>query len=384
MSLQQGPNDSPPGGRTSAPKPAQRGRRRWLLLALGAAGIGATVVAAGALTGYAAGLDQRQAQRSTEQAAAVQEQFDLGVNDMLEGRFEQARQRFAYIVEVDPEYPGARELLGDALVALNQPTATQTATPTPTVNITPSATPDLGSYDGMLASAQAATSQGNYDAAMDLLITLIAEAPEYRRSEVNQLLYTTLRNRGLEKIWRGDQEQGIYDLTLASRLGALDSQAQSWRNSAAFYLFANSYFGLDWGLATQYFADLCGAGVWDACFKYARSAWEYADLLVTENEDPCAALGFYDASTFTRQDLAQPPTATEAAALCLTATAPAVTATPTLDLTTTATPTLGPSTTPTNTGTGAPSPTATSTATAGPTATPTPTATHTSTATPTP
>lgn len=383
MNSPQEPNASQPTGRPPAPKPAER-RRRWLLLALAAAAVGATIVGAGALTGYAAGLEARQAQRSAEQATALQEQFDLGVNDMLEGRFELARQRFSYIVEVEPEYPGARELLGDALVALNQPTATATATPTPTVDITPSATPDLGSFDGMLASAQAATGQGNYDAALDLLVTLIAEAPDYRRSEVNQLLYTTLRNRGLEKIWRGDQEQGIYDLTLASRLGALDSQAQSWRNSAAFYLFANSYFGLDWGLSTQYFADLCGAGVWDACFKYARSAWEYADLLVAQDENPCAALAYYEASIFTREDLAQAPTATEAAAMCLTATAPAVTATPTLDLTTTATPTLGPSFTPTNTVTGAPGPTNTPTVPPGPTATPTPTPTSTSTATPTP
>lgn len=359
----------------------KRRRRRQLLWGLAAAAGATLVVLLGVLTGYASGLERRQTQLGAEQAAALQEQFDLGVTDMLDGRFELARQRFAYIVAVDPDYPGARELLSDALVALDQPTATPTPTPLPTIDITPSATPDLASYDGMLAAAQAATSQGNYEAAMELLVTLIAEAPDYRRGEVNQLLYTTLRNRGLEKIWRGEQEQGIYDLTLAERLGGLDSQAQSWRSSAAFYLFANSYFGLDWALATQYFADLCGAGVWDACFKYARSAWEYADLLV-KDEDPCGAVAYYESSIFTREDLAQAPTATEAFNVCLTATAPATgTPTPTLDLTITVTATLGPSPTPTNTATGAPAPTLTPTPPAGPSATPTASFTPTSTAT---
>lgn len=367
----------------TARDPAQKRRRRGLLWVVAAAAAMLTIVSLGALTGYAAGLDQRTAQQDSEQATALQEQFDLGVADLLEGRFELARQRFAYIVAVDPEYPGARELLGDALVALNQPTVTPTPTATPTVDITPSATPDLASYDGMLSAAQAASGQGNYDAAMELLVGLIAEAPEYRRSEVNQLIHLTLTNRGLEKIWRGDQEPGIYDLTLAERLGALSSQAESWRRSAAFYLFANSYYGLDWALATRYFADICGAGVWDACFKYARSAWEYADLLV-KDEDPCAAVPYYESSIFTREDSELGPTATEAYDMCLTATAPAVTATATLDLTTTATPTDGPTPTPTLTPTLGPTATPTvSGASATPTATVTASSTPTPTATPT-
>jgi tetratricopeptide (TPR) repeat protein len=347
---------------------------------LGGIAFAVTIVGVGALTGYASGLDQRRSQQGAEQTTALKEQFDLGTADLLEGRYELARQRFAYIVAIEPDYPGAREFLGDALVALDQPTATVTPSPSPTIDITPSATPDLATYDGMLAGAQAASAQGDYDGAMDLLITLIAEAPDYRRGEVNQVLYNTLRNRGLEKIWRGDQEQGIYDLTLASRLAALDGQAQSWLNSAAFYLFANSYYGLDPALATQYLADVCAAGLWDACFKYARSAWEYADKLV-KDEDPCAAIPYYQDSITTREDAALGPTATEAYAICLTATAPAVTATATLDLTTTATPTLGPTATPT--ATGPPPPTGSATATGPPPPTATMTATATATSTPT-
>jgi hypothetical protein len=168
-------------------------------------------------------------------------------------------------------------------------------------------------------------------------------------------------------------------------VAALDSQAASWRRSAAYYLFANSYFGLDWALSTQYFAEICTAGVWDACFKYARSAWEYADQLF-KDEDPCAAVPQYEASLLTLEDAGKAPTATEAFDVCLTATAQSPTPTATLDLTTTATPTgtlTGPTFTPTVTPTGAPPATPTPTATLGDTPTPTATATPTTTDTPT-
>lgn len=333
------------------------------------------VLGSGALSGYSSGLDQRGSRESSEQSDAVQEQFDLGVQDLLEGRYELARQRFVYILEIDPGNTPARELLGEALIALDQPTPTPSFTPSPTLDISSTPTLDLGSLDGLFAAAQTAHAQADWDAAADILVTLIGEAPEFRRGEVDQLLFSTLRNRGLEKIWAGDQEQGIYDLTLAERLFPLDNQALSWRRSAAFYLFANSYYGLDWALATQHFSGICTAGTWDGCFKYANSAWEYGNKLM-EDEDPCAAEDQYNASLTTREDSSRAPTATEAYNICLTATAPAPTPTPspTLDLTITVTPTGtlgGPTLTPTFTPTLGPSLTPTETPT------PTPTATHT-------
>lgn len=353
--------------------------RRWLVWFAGIVLLGMTVLAGGALSGYAAGLSARDQRELGERGLVSQEQFDLGVQDLLEGRYELARQRFAYVLEIEPENTVARELLGEALIALDQPTPTPSLTPSPTLDISPTPTLDLNSMDGLFASAQAAHGQGDWDSAAEILVTLMAEAPDFRPAEVDQLLFSVLRNRGLEKIWAGDQEQGIYDLTLAERLFALDNQAASWRRSAAFYLFANSYFGLDWEKATQNFSQICTAGIWDGCYKYARSAWEYGKKLM-EAEDPCAAVVQYDASLRTRDDAGNAPTATEAFDICLTATAPAPTATitPTLDLTITVIPTAtvaGPTLTPTFTGTPGPTASPTETSTPTPTATPTPTET---------
>jgi tetratricopeptide (TPR) repeat protein len=342
------------------PEPEPDGSARgWVLWVVGIVLFAIIVLGVGGISGYASGLNERNSRSDSESSLIVQEQFDLGVLDLLEGRYELARQRFAYVIEIDPGNSAARELLGDALVALDQPTLAPTLTPSPTLNITPTPTLNLGSLDGLFAAAQTAHGSGDYDAAFEFLVTLIAEAPEFRRTEVDQLLFTVLRNRGLDKIWRGDQEQGIYDLTLAERISPLDSQASSWRNSAAFYLFANSYFGLDWALAAEYLSQICSAAIWDGCWKYSQAAWQYGNKLV-EADDPCGAVPQYDASLRTQEDDGKAPTATETFDVCLTATAPTPTPTPspTLDLTTTVTPSatiLGPTLTPTLTPTLGPS-----------------------------
>jgi hypothetical protein len=322
------------------------------------------VLLVSAVLGYNQGMEERQLAQNSQVDASLQEQFDLGVQDLLDGNYSIAQQRFEYILNQDPTYPGATELLGNALEAQNQPTLTASPAYTPTPELSPTATLDANSLDELFIGAQAALTRGDWNLVIEASILMIAQDEEYRRSEVNQLLYTALQNRGLEKIWAGDQEQGLYDLSLASKVAALSSQADSWRRSAEFYLFANSYFGLDWPLATQYFSQICTAGIWDACFKYARSAWSFADELI-EAEDPCAAVVQYDASLNTLPDGAKEPTATEAASRCLTATAPSPTTT------TTSTPTVG-TAFPTST------PTSTATLSVGPTSTPTPTPTETS------
>jgi hypothetical protein len=338
---------------------------------------GLIVLSVAGLAGYWTGLERRASAEASLSNQALKEQFDLGVQDLLAQRYELARQRFDYILSVDPNYPGVLELLEQARVALNQPTLTPSPIPSPTIDASPTPTLDLGNLDGLFAAAQAAQVNGDYDGVINALLALRDQDPNYRRQEADQLLYAALRGRGLQKIWNGDQEQGIYDLTLAQRLGPLDSQAQSWLNSAAFYLFANSYFGLDPALATQNFNQLCAAGIWDSCFKFARAAWEYADLLFEKEDDPCAAVDQYEASLNTYADAAREPTATEAAEVCMTATAPRPTATPTITLEATLfvteTPTLpGPSDTPSG-----PSPTPTETFTPSPTFTETPTETPT-------
>ncbi|OGO18818.1 MAG: hypothetical protein A2Z14_00335 [Chloroflexi bacterium RBG_16_48_8] len=337
----------------------------------------AIVLGAAVFTGYQSGLEQRELDTEEQETLALLDQFNLGVEDLTAGRYDLAKQRAEYILSVDPDNEAAIGLLDLAVKALNQPTLTPTPLVTPT-KTTPTATPDLSTVESHYEAAAAAVGRGDWTAAIDLFIDLRADHPEYRSEEVNQMLFTALRNRGFENILQGNHEQGIYDLSLAEKFAPLDNQAASWRRSAEFYLFANSYVGLDWSQAYRWFSDLCGAAIWDSCYKFALSARSYGDLLVA-TQDACNALLLYEQSLITLYDSNLVATATEAANLCLTATAATPTETPTLGGTETETPTAsatngGVVITPTLTPTPTPSP---------PGATLTPTATQTDTLTPT-
>lgn len=356
-----GPTEPIGTGAEPAPEP-RSGSVPWYLLG-GLLLAAVVVLGASAATGYMAGVEERRAEIATAQATGLEEQFDLGVIDLEEGRLEAAKQRFEHILSVDPNYPGARDLLTLAQQGLNEPTTTPSPTATQ-VTLTPTPTLDPGTLDGLLEAARAANQREAWTEAIEALLTLRRRDPDYRLDEANQLLYTALRNRGMGKIFRKELEQGIYDLRLAGLLGALDNQAQSWIRSASFYQYANSFIGLDWQEAVGNFANLCAAGIWDSCWKYAQSTMKYGDQLF-DDEQYCQAAQQYESSLTTRDNGALEPTATAAFELCLTATVTPDTPTPTPTGSTTVTPTSDLFTaTPTPTGSATPTITRTFTPTA--------------------
>jgi tetratricopeptide (TPR) repeat protein len=293
-----------------------------VVLALSAAGL---VLLGSGAAGYQAGVGFARQTQSAGSASVVQEQFDLGVADLLAGNYDLAAQRFEYVLQLDPAYPGAAELLEKSRVGLNQPSSTPGPTATP---VTPTPTLDVASLDVLFSQAQEAFVAQDWGRTLEALLLIRSKEASYRRDEANGMIAQALRNRGVARIQQGDIEQGIYDLALAQRFTALDDTAASWRNSGVFYLFANSYFGLDWGLAFSNFQSLCRAGLWDSCFKYARAAYEVGHLLLATGM-PCEASEQYAISLDVRDNPQLEPTATYAARQCQTLMAPTATRTAT-------------------------------------------------------
>jgi len=358
--------------------------RLWYL---GIPGLIVVVLAIATAAGYRNGLSAREITQAETMASAAQQQMDLGIEDLLAGNYELAIQRFEYVLTLDPYFPGAVEFLGQALSELDQPTPTAS----PIASLTPTPTPDFSSFEGMFSSAQDAFNREDWTTTIDILIRLRGEDPGYRLEEANRLLASSLRNRGMDHLFSTRLEQGIFDLTLAERFGPLDSQAASWRQSAAFFIYANSYFGLDWSLASEYFGQVCQANIWGGCTKYGLSAKEYASELA--EEDYCLSSYYFEQAFAYVIPGGAEPTATQVAILCATATAPTptLTATPTLGTVTatatfdfTPTPSHTPSLTPSPTDGPPPTETETPTSTSTVTSTLTPTATPTPTETPTP
>jgi tetratricopeptide (TPR) repeat protein len=274
-------------------EPRKRKRRVWIWW------LGLALVALVGITGfsvylgYQSGIQQRTSFEATQVSQALGEQYALGVQDLEAGRYEVARQRFEYVIELNPNYPGVTEKLAEVLLALNA-TATPTIVPTPTpVPLTP--TPDLRGEAELFAQAEDHLRNEAWTEAIDTLQTLRKKNPEYQAVQVDGMLYLALRNRGVRKIGLGDLEGGIYDLTLAEGFGPLDTEAVSWRTWARYYITGASFWEVDWAQAVYYFEQVApmtpnmhdGTG-WTAAQRYLEAVVEYAEWL-EDQKDWCNA-----------------------------------------------------------------------------------------------
>ncbi len=283
-------NEHTPSQTTSeeaAPK-ARRGFLRSIFIGLA---LLLSVAAVSAYAGYSNGMEQRQAAAATQTAADIQRQYELGLQDLEAKRYDLARQRFEFVLEQDPDYPGAVDNLTLAMLALNA-TATPTVVPTPT--LTP--TPDLRGEQELFAQAQSALQAEDWDTAIETLLTLRKRNPAYETVQVDDMLYIALRNRGVEKILQqADLEGGTYDLALAERFGPLDAEAKSYRVWVGLYVTGASFWEIDWGQAAYYFGqvaplapNLRDASGMTAAQRYLIATTNYADYLL-ENKEWCKA-----------------------------------------------------------------------------------------------
>ncbi len=264
--------------------PQKKKGRPWLLRG-GLALLGLILVlGVSGILGYQNGIRRRTGQEAFQLAVAAAEQYELGILDMQAGRYEVARQRFEYVIGLDPTYPGVTDKLAEVLLVLNA-TATPTPSPLPTaVEATP--TPDSRAEEELFAQAEGYVASGEWSLAIETLEMLRKKNPAYRPIDVDGMIYLSLRQRGVQKISLGSLEGGIYDLALAENFGVLDTEADSWRTWASYYISGASYWDVDWAQAVSYFEQVAamtpnlhdGSG-WTAAQRYLEALIAYAQLL---------------------------------------------------------------------------------------------------------
>lgn len=236
----------------AAPKPARRRGLPWFFFPILGLAILLGIFLLSAFGGYTSGIALRKGVEKTQVAQALEEQFQLGLQDMQQGEYYRARQRFEYVVELDPNYPGVTEKLAEVLLELST-----TATPTLLPNPTESPTPDLRDNQQLFDQAQQAIAASDWAGAIDSLLALRKADPAFRAVEVDGLLFLALRNQGRDKILKeSDLEGGIYDLTLAGRFGPLDAEAEGLLNWSSLYITGASFWGIDWEQAVNYFSQV--------------------------------------------------------------------------------------------------------------------------------
>ena len=257
---------------------------------------------------------RQSAVRSLESLGAQQlqqslsERSALGEADFQAGRYRVALQRFEYILEKDPTYPGITKQMAAVITILNA-SATPTASPIPSPTITMTPTPDLRPIQQRLEQAFESLVAGELSEAIDTLISLRNDDPNFQVTRVDRLLYIALKQRGVQKIFdESNLEGGIYDLALAENFGPLDADALSARNVARIYLIGSSFWEAFPEQAVFYFAQVASAAPylrdasgWTAVERYRGALIQYGDQL-GRNGEWCQALEQYQLAASIRVD----------------------------------------------------------------------------------
>ena len=312
----------------------------------------------GLFIGYQSGLGDRRQAASLILDQQLEEQFQMGVKAMDSGLYQVALKNFQFVIQQDPNYPGAQDKLVDVLLKLS-------LSPTTTAGITPmfTATPDLRGIDAIYTQARASIAAQDWSVALENLDALRKADATYKTVEVDGMYYIALIERGRARIANLDckvisLEGGIYDLTLAERFGPLDNLSEALRNWARLYITGASFWGIDWTQVLFYFDQvyknmpyLMDSSCYTAMQRYRYASIAYADSLL-ENEAYCDASTYYQAGLLiSHQDNSLVvPTANFAQAKCDKQNRPESTSVPT-EGTETPTPTTDPLTTASLTGT---------------------------------
>jgi len=302
-----------------AEHPVKKKRRAlWLLWAFLGLLILVIIAAGSAFLGYQSAITERTNYQSTQVSGEAQAQYDLALEDFAAKRYDMASQRLEYVIQLDPAFPGAADLLTRVFVE-QRTTATPTLAPTPT----PIPTPDFRGRDDLYAQGQNMLAGGDWSGAIDTLLTLRKKYPDFQAVDVDGMLYVALRNRGVDKIAiQSDLEGGTYDLTLAERFGPLDAEAGNWRDWAELYIRGASFWDVDWSQAVFYFSQLAptapnltDASGWTSTERYLQSLLGYGDWLSAAG-DHCLAAEQYHTYLGLRQDTDVEPTAVAADEQC--------------------------------------------------------------------
>lgn len=279
------------------PPPAKKTRRKWPIVTLIGLLILLVVASLSGYWGAQVGINQRQGAEATRLSQTLQEQYQLGLEDLANGQYFTARQRFEYVIKLDPSYPGVTEKLAETLLALNT-TATPTLLPTPTV----SPTPDLRGVEELYSQGQQAIANSDWENAINLLLQLRKNDPNYNMVQVDGMLFMALRNRGYQKIVKqADLEGGIYDLTLAKKFGPLDAEASGILNWASLYITGASFWEIDWQQVVFYFEQVAKS-LPNLTDKSGMSALErYRQALINYGKELLAADEACDAAELFEQ-----------------------------------------------------------------------------------
>ena len=284
-----------PSGQTPEEKPVRLWRGRLIFIALAFVLI---AIALGGFLGYNQGINDRVLRQSSEVAMAAATQFQLGLDDMANDRYEMARGRFEYVIKIDPTFPGVKEKLAEVLIALI-PTTIPTATLTPTPAFTP--TPDLRGEEELFNQIKKLLADKNWDSAIVTIESLRTKNLPIRRSKWMGSTSSPCATGGLTKFcgratWKVAPTIWLWPVGLDRWTGMRTVTACM----LAYYVTGASFWQVDWEKATNYFwqvapylPNLRDSSNIFAIDRYRQAASKFAEQILSGG-DSCRASKLLD------------------------------------------------------------------------------------------
>lgn len=238
-----------------------------------------------AYLGYRAGVRQSAAAVATAVADEVQLQYSLAVQDMEIGQPGVAVQRLDHILQVNPDFPGAAQMLVEARKATG---GVGLRAARPTAILVPAEEPlSVEEINHLLVGAY---KQGEWSEAVRWASALKAAVGQHRSSNVDSMLFVSLRNRGIERIDSGVLELGLTDLEHAEQILALDDVALQRRRWASLYLSGLVFWDLNWQLAIDnlYILNQIAPNFLDTRSLLLEAYVTYGDALL-QSQESCLA-----------------------------------------------------------------------------------------------
>jgi len=294
--------------------PVKPKRRLWLRRLLWGSLALLILVASLAASAYL-GLHQGEQARLEARHATVQAYYDDGLSALNDGRFELARANFQYVLTLEPENTLAQQGLAEAQARI-------AAKPTPTSEAEISLEEQRQlQIAGLFEQAQTAYEAKTWSDAASALTQLRALDHEYKQEQVEEMLFTSLRNAGMALLAEEKLEEGIFYLDQAVALRPLESETVNERNLAARYLSALGYWGVDWEQAVAEFEELyaIAPNYRDVFSRLYNAKVAYADYLAEQGEMCPAEIAYTEALRLAK-DTAVEEKRAEAAQTCLVAT----------------------------------------------------------------
>lgn len=290
------PVQSEPASGPEEQAPVKTKRAGWVWLGILAMFV---IAALGAGTGYLMAIEARKSAQETQIQILSTTQYELSLQDIKDNNYSMAKRRLEYVIQIYPNYPGAADKLAEVMVQMAQAGNTSSQ---PVEIATAEPTKDTRGAAAIFTTAKEQLAAQDWRSLYTSINSLRDLDPSYQAVQADGLYYMAMRNMGIINISNGNMEKGLYNFSVAEKIGPLDADAESYRTWARMFLNAAAGYEVVWtraidGFSTLYnmvpnMIDFNGITVRE---YYARSLAGYGDYLQS-TYDWCGAVTKYEAS----------------------------------------------------------------------------------------